>query len=158
MKNGTSGFVPKRKNGIAREVADDFIVYDEKTHKAHCLNGTAAQVWKLCDGKRNVAAIARAMEKDLKSPVDEELVWMTLRKLWKSQLLVKQEQTDALLARRSAIRKIGMAALALPVVTTILVPKAEAAVSCATFTQSCATKPCCSGQGLRCVGRRRICI
>jgi hypothetical protein len=145
-----SNFVPVHKPGIVVELADETLVYHEKIHKAHCLNRSAAMVWKLCDGKRNVAEIARAMEKDLKSPVDEELVWMTLRKLWKSRLLMKQEQTEALLARRAAIRKIGVAALALPIVTTILVPKAEAAVSCSLFGGPCNPRPCCLGHALTC--------
>jgi hypothetical protein len=152
MRNGASHFVPKHRYGIVREVADDFIVYDEDTHRAHCLNRTAAQVWRLCDGKRNVAEITRAMEKDLHSPVDEELVWVTLRKLWKSGLLQSQEHAEVFLARRAVMRKLGMAALAVPIITSILVPKAEAAVSCSTFGQPCNPRPCCTGMALACVG------
>ncbi len=35
---------------VTKEVADEVLVYDLKSHKAHCLNQTAALVWKYCDG------------------------------------------------------------------------------------------------------------
>jgi hypothetical protein len=145
MRNGASRFVPKHRHGIVREVADDFIVYDEDTHRAHCLNSTAAQVWRLCDGKKNVAEITRAIEKDLQSPVGEDLVWVTLRKLWKSRLLQSPEHAEILLSRRAVVRRIGMATLAVPIITSILVPKAEAAVSCSTVGGACNVRPCCPG-------------
>jgi hypothetical protein len=45
---------------VVREVAGEALVYDLDTHKATCLNETAARVRKLCDGRRTVADIRRA--------------------------------------------------------------------------------------------------
>lgn len=41
------------------EVADGLIVYDESTDRVHYLNATAAIVFTLCDGERDVDGIAR---------------------------------------------------------------------------------------------------
>ena len=59
MKNGPlrSALVPKRKNVLVLQLSDEFLVYDKETSKAHCLNNTAAEVWKLCDGTRTVQQI-----------------------------------------------------------------------------------------------------
>ncbi len=43
------------------EVADGLIVYDETTDRVHYLNATAAIVFTLCDGERDVDGIARAV-------------------------------------------------------------------------------------------------
>jgi len=88
MKKGAMHFAPKRKDAIVRQLSDEFIVYDKETNHAHCLNQIAADVWRLCDGKKTVAEITRSMEK-AKPPVEEGLVWMTLRKLSKAGLLLE---------------------------------------------------------------------
>jgi hypothetical protein len=146
MKDRGSEFAPIHKHGIVMDLSDETLVYDEKKSKAHCLNRTAADVWKLCDGKKTVAEIAEALAKKSKSPIDEELVWLTLRRLSKAGLLVKQKGHEQILAsRRAVMRKIGMAALVLPVITSILVPPAEAAVSCSVTGEFCNPRPCCAG-------------
>jgi Coenzyme PQQ synthesis protein D (PqqD) len=149
MRNDPSSFVPKHRPGIVREVADEFIIYDEDTHTAHCLNKTAAQVWQFSDGKKTVTQIARAMEQDLKSPVEEDLVWVTLRKLAKSGLLINRENAEISLSRRALLGKLKVAAfLAVPVVTSIIVPTpAEAASPCRHNGKRCpqGNRQCCDG-------------
>jgi hypothetical protein len=149
-----SAFVPKRKNAVIRQLSDEFLVYDEETNNAHCLNLTAAEVWRLCDGKKTVADIIRAMEQQSKSPVDEQMVWLAVTKFAKAGLLqngVGLSSKAGALSRREAGRKVGAAAaaaLALPVVTSILVPSAAAASSpCRHNLAPCpqGNSQCCSG-------------
>ncbi len=119
MNDGASNFAPVHKHGLVVKVADETLVYQKENHKAHCLNSTAAEVWKLCDGTKTAAEIALIISKESQSPVAEELVWLTLRRLWKSGLLVKKNKYEPIFAsRRAAMRKIGAAALVLPVVTS----------------------------------------
>ena len=40
------------------------LVYDMRTHKAHCLNPTAALVWNRCDGRATVGEMRAALEKE----------------------------------------------------------------------------------------------
>jgi hypothetical protein len=46
-----------------REVADGYVVYDERRELVHFLNLTAAAVLELCDGESDVAAIAASLQK-----------------------------------------------------------------------------------------------
>ena len=123
-----SAFVPKRKDAIVRQLRDEFMVYDKATNKAHCLNESAAEVWNLCDGKRTVAEIVPLLKKKAKAPTDEQMLWMALLKLEKAGLLqndVPQTGPVCTLSRREASRRVGAtaAALAVPVIASILVPK-----------------------------------
>jgi len=122
---------PKRKNAVVRQLGDEFLVYDLKTNKAHCLNRMAGEVWMLCDGKTSVAEIAVKLGNDCESSADETVVELALSRLQKAGLM-EQDPSDSEQmspSRRAALRKMATAALALPVVTTILVPTAAQAVS-----------------------------
>ncbi len=159
MKKGLLDFKPKRKDAIVRQLSDEFLVYDEETNRAHCLNRTAADVWKLCNGEKSVAEIIRTM-KQSKSPVDEKVIWMTICRLEKSGLLLTRNlaaREEILLSRRAVLRKMGVAsALALPLVASILVPTPVDAASCRAPGQPCThNAQCCSGD---CINVLKICV
>ena len=153
----TSAFVPKRKDTIVRQLCDELLVYDKATNKAHCLNESAAEVWNLCDGKRTVAEIVPLLKKKAKAPTDEQMLWMALLRLEKAGLLQNDVPLPGL-SRREASKRVGAtaAALAVPVIASILVPKAEAAVSCSTLGGVCNPRPCCAGMLLTCVAHRCV--
>jgi hypothetical protein len=110
---------PKRKHAIVRQVGGEFIVYDKPTEHAHCLNKTAWDVWQLCDGKTTAAAMIQKL-----GPGSDEPVWLSLERLEKAGLLENALAIKASnLARRSAIKKLGIAAaIAFPVIVSIVVP------------------------------------
>ena len=144
-------FAPKaRQEGlIVQQLADEVLVYDQERFKAHCLNRTAALVWKHCDGKKTASGIALAVEKEAGSPVGEEFVWLALDQLGKSRLLTQRAipQSEHGISRRELIRRVGIAAaVALPVVTSIVAPKAAHAFNCRASGQGCTSSAqCCSG-------------
>jgi hypothetical protein len=80
---------------IIKEVDDETLVYDVEADKAHCLNTTAAQVWKSCDGKTSVKEIATQMSSTDGAPVDESLVWLALDQLEKFKLLDARQAGNA---------------------------------------------------------------
>jgi hypothetical protein len=41
----------RAENLTVRVLGDETLVYDQERHKAHCLNATAALVWRHCNGK-----------------------------------------------------------------------------------------------------------
>lgn len=140
-----------RKEGlVVREVSGEVLVYDLDRDKAHCLNQTAALVWKYCDGHTSVARIAKSLEKDLHAPVDEKIIWYALLQLGKDHLLEERLTPPAMMAgmnRRDMIRALGLAAVvAVPVVTSIVAPTPAQAATCLPSGQPC-TIPgeCCSG-------------
>jgi hypothetical protein len=156
-----SDFVPKRKETVVRQLRDELLVYDKATNKAHCLNESAAEIWNLCDGKRTLADIVPLLKKKAKAPIDEQMLWMALIKLERAGLLQNNIPLSGpvhTLSRREASRKMGAtaAALAVPVIASILVPKAGAAVSCSTLGGVCNPKPCCAGMLLTCVAHRCV--
>ena len=44
---------------VVDDLPDEVLVYDLDRHQAHCLNRTAALVWRHCDGQTTVKEIAR---------------------------------------------------------------------------------------------------
>lgn len=123
-----------RKEGLlVHELSGEVLVYDLDRHKAHCLNKTAALVWERCDGKTSVPQLVQQLETALKTPVDEEVVWLAVDQLGKSRLLqekIAPETGRVRLSRRELIKRAGLgAALALPLVTSIIAPTAAQAGS-----------------------------
>ncbi|HKO43234.1 MAG TPA: PqqD family protein [Pyrinomonadaceae bacterium] len=117
---------------IIKEVDDETLVYDVEADKAHCLNTTAAQVWKSCDGKTSVEEIATQMSSTDGAPVDESLVWLALDQLEKFKLLDEAPAKPAMLAgltRRQMVARLGIAAAALPAIVSIVTPHAYAQAS-----------------------------
>ena len=140
---------------VVRELAEEVLVYDLDTHRAVCLNSTAAAVWRLCDGRRTSADIRRALERSAKGAVPEELVWLALEQLGKDGLLDARTRRPPELAavpRREMIRRIGLAAaIALPAVVSIVAPTSADAVSCRPSGAACNDSAQCCGTSL-CVG------
>jgi hypothetical protein len=123
-----------RKEGLlVQELSDEVLVYDLERHKAHCLNPTAALVWKNCDGRTSIREMARLLEKSTGTSADEEIVWCALNQLKKFRLLTEANDFPVgveRISRRALIRRVGTAAVLLPLITTIAAPTAEAAASC----------------------------
>ena len=136
---------------VTTELEGEKLIYDEKLDKAHCLNRTAALVWEHCDGRTTVAQMARLLESETKSPASNEMVWLALRQLEKSHLLeetVARPAQVAGMSRREMVRRLGIvAAITLPLITTIVAPAAVDAASCLGNGSPCTpTGPaCCPG-------------
>jgi hypothetical protein len=130
------------------ELADEVLVYDLGRDRAHCLNQTAANVWKLCDGKNSPAKIATQLDGKLEPAAAEEFVWAALEQLSRAGLLeekIKRPSTG--LSRRDVVKRLAVAAaIGVPVVTSIVAPKASHAANCRPSGQPCtASAQCCSG-------------
>src|SRR6266849_4012723 len=128
--------LPKaRRNQLVRkELGREMLVYDRRSDQAHCLNATAALVWAHCDGLTTVAEMARLLEDEIKTPVADEVVWFALAQLRKSRLLQESWGRPAQveqLSRRVMVSRLGIAAaVAVPLVTSIIAPTAAAAATC----------------------------
>jgi len=137
---------------VVQELPDEVLIYDLKTNKAFCLNQTAAFVWQHADGETTVKHIAYLLQKKLRTPVDESVVWFALEQLGKDGLLenkVAAPQMFGGMNRRDLIKRLGKsAAVALPLVMMITAPMAASAQSgCRQVGQSCggSNGNCCSG-------------
>lgn len=83
----------RQKELVVQKLRNELLIYDLQTHKAFCLNETAALVWNLCaGGERTVVGISRRMSKELMSPVAEDFVWLALDKLREETLLTSERR------------------------------------------------------------------
>jgi len=117
---------------VIQELPDEVLVYDLTRHKAHCLNKTSAFIWNHCDGRTSASEIATLMQKEWNTPVSEDAIWFALDRLGKADLLKERvvlPHAQAGMSRRSAIRRLGLGALLVPVVMTIVSPTAQAGAS-----------------------------
>jgi hypothetical protein len=121
---------PRAKlDGLLTEaLEDELIVYDQDRHRGHCLNRTAALVWRHADGQRTIADLVSILQAELDPVADENLVWHALDRLNTAHLLEEPplRSTDEMrAARRQFISKIGVvgvATLLLPLVTSVVPP------------------------------------
>ncbi len=158
---------------VVEELPDETLVYDLKRHKAHCLNRTSGLVWQHCDGRTTVAEVTALLERQLKIPADEAVVWMALDRLGRAHLLSEPVTLPADRAQYSrrevlrTLRRVAGISLLLPVIESIVAPRAAAQASCITLAV-CVSRPtsacgldaicgspgqCCRKQGSSCTNR-----
>jgi len=113
----------RKENVIVQQVGADLVVYDELTDKAHSLNPVAAHVFAHADGTRDLAALAAAASADLGVPDELSIVEEALANLGTVELLdAGVPAPEKSIARREALKRLGIAAIALPVVTSLVAP------------------------------------
>ena len=140
----------RRDDLVVQEMPDEVLVYDLKSHKAHCLNQTAAFVWNQCDGEKTPSEISVLMEKEWGKPVGEDVVWLALKQLSRVELLEERLGPDPngmRASRRAVLRKLGAAAAMTPLVISIVAPTASAGASVPAVCTSCVKK---IGSNLQC--------
>lgn len=145
---------------VMQSLPGELLIYDLNSHRAYCLNQTAALVWQSCDGRRTVEEIERVLERELGSPVNESIVWFALEQLQRSHLL--EERAELIvpkkgMTRRELARTLGFATAALvPLITAITAPTAAQTATCGALGSPCTTNArCCSGL---CVSGTCACI
>lgn len=135
------------RNIVVSDLDGEMLAYDQAAHQIHHLNGPAATVWRLCDGHRSAAEIARD------AGLSGQMVSVALANIAGAGLL------DAPLASgqggtgrsRRALLKTAVIAGAIPAVVSVTAPTAAAAasvsleVTCALATPDCSNfLVCCS--------------
>ena len=160
----------RRESLLVEELSDETLVYDLERHKAHCLNQTAAFVWRRCDGRTSVSELASLLEDELGMPGSEEVVWLALDRLERVHLLQRRGEHGTetpRYSRRQLVRRLGQIGIALPMIVSIVSPLAAAAVSCVTAAECKALSPpfcggtpicntpgkCCKRTGNKCKSR-----
>jgi hypothetical protein len=137
-----------RKDGLViKELPDETLVYDLERDEAHCLNQTAALVWKRCDGKTTVAKMAGLLQERLDTPVSADVVWLAIKQLQRFRLVESYHDVPVLtpsVSRRNLVLKYAPAALVLPLIMSISAPAAAAA---ATPTPAPTPDPCIANPG-----------
>jgi hypothetical protein len=137
----------RKEKLIVKELADETLVYDLESDKAHCLNQTAASVWKHCDGNTTVAELGALLERETNASVPDEVVFLALDQLNKFALLEETPEMPFQFAgmnRRELVRRIGIGALALPLIISISASPAEAQASLLPLGRCCGNPTQCA--------------
>ncbi|HKR59019.1 MAG TPA: PqqD family protein [Pyrinomonadaceae bacterium] len=145
MKSNTRLPRALTENFVIRELVDETLVYDTGRDKAHCLNRTAALVWKQCDGSTTVREALRSLNSAFSVPVDEDVIWLAVKQLQRFHLVERTAKSPSV-SRRALVLKYAPAALALPVIMSISAPTPAGLSSCVLNGNPCQQQvPCCSG-------------
>lgn len=146
MKTASRLPLARTEDLVVRHLDDETLVYDIRRDEAHCLNHTAALVWKHCDGKTTASQAARILNSELNEPVDVDVVWLAVKQLTKFRLVENETKTPAV-SRRDLVLKYAPLALSLPVIISISTPAPAQAASCGSSGAPCGPgfPPCCSG-------------
>jgi hypothetical protein len=132
----------RKQDLVQQEVDGELLIYDLERNKAFCLNQTSMLVWQACDGKRTIAEINDWLGRQLRSQVDEDIVWLALDQLKRENLIdgdkYLPEKFDGM-DRRAVIKTIGLSTMAsLPVIASLTAPMAVHANSlCMTVLMGC---------------------
>lgn len=153
--------MPKRIDALSRKLLDELVVYDERTHRAFCLNESAAAVWMACDGKTTLNDVVCALRSKF-DQIDERFIQLALAELRKSGLLLAGTASSndfQPLSRRKLIRKLArVAGFAVPIVTSIVVASPAQAVSCFPLLHTCVRNSDCCSQHCGISGVTRVCL
>ena len=118
---------------VVQEVDGEVLVFVVETSKAHHLNKTMSLVWRNCNGKTTFGELTEILGESLQIEVDLDFVWMALTELEQIDLLeggfgrVKEFEG---LTRRKVLFRYALPAVALPIVISLVAPRAVFAQSC----------------------------
>lgn len=131
--------IARKEKLVVQEMPDEVLVYDLESNKAHCLNQTAAFVWKNCDGSNSISDIAVDLERISGNKISDDLIWLAIDQLSERNLLEKEVKSEfAGESRRTVLKKIGLASvIALPIIASLTAPTAALAVACSGVVASC---------------------
>src|SRR5262245_63985595 len=113
----------QKRGLIVRELDDEILIYNTETNNAHCLNRTAALIWKECDGRSTVPEISNNLSRRLGASINDQMVWFALKQfdrdgLLENKVTIPAELVRLGLNRRQVMKAMGLAAIvAVPLVT-----------------------------------------
>lgn len=135
----------RRTEGVLEHAIDDeVVVYDTTTDQAHLLNPPTAAVWRaMTDGAVATDVIAAATD----APV--EVVELALAELARVGLLDAAPVVGPRrgLTRRQALRALGAAAVAAPVIITLSAPPVAAQAQCNQVCEGFGDPTCANSLG-----------
>lgn len=140
-----------RRDGVhTMDVADEVVVYDEREYKGHCLNRSAAMVWRHLHRDVSMPELVAALRAELDPAVDENVVWLAIRELQSVHLLDERVAVPSGVSRRQLLHRLavgGGAVLLLPVISSVVAPPVYAQASPLTCTTPATD---CDSEGLGC--------
>ena len=142
----------RKEHLSVRSLPHETLVYDLQTHKAHCLNPLVTFIWQRCDGTNSRDDLAKVVERHWRISECEAVVQLALEQLSRRGLLQAPAaplSAPERVARRRALKKLVLAAAAIPAIMTVTAPSAQALVSGAGLVGNACTQDAdCPGVSL----------
>ncbi len=143
----------RKKQLIARKSEGELLVYDTERHRAHSLDAQLAALWRACDGKKSVRALAQELE------LPEPALWIALERLGAARLLREPPPATTATAtaptRRQWLRRATALGLGLASITVPRLSEAATTITAGQCNQrtppNCGGQPCNSGGSCRMV-------
>ncbi len=110
---------------VVEDLGAECIVYDLDSKKAHSLNSSLKWIWGQCDGKKTVDQIAKGFDQQFDERGGATAVPSGLKQLASANLLTGEIPV----VETSHISRRNVMSVAVPLLTSILVPTAAAAMS-----------------------------
>lgn len=110
--------LPPLRPAFLQELGDELLVYLPHGSQCHLLNPTLAQVYRHCQQGATWHEITRSLE--------PEVVEHALQLLAQQRLLAEVRSGPS---RRDFLKKVGQAAAAVPIITSVVLPSTAAAAS-----------------------------
>ncbi len=110
-----------RDRYFAEEIGDETVVYDAVSHQSHCLNATAAFVWRLCDGQTSTTEMASRLQEEFGAEGADELVSVALSELRSAGMLDQKSVEsgwDGFVTRRQLLGKAAVIGAMVPLVAS----------------------------------------
>jgi Coenzyme PQQ synthesis protein D (PqqD) len=132
---------------VVQALDEETLVYDQKNHQAHCLGKLASLVWRHCDGRSSLDAVAERIHRQWSIPADHEMVQLALQELAEADLLQErplQPENGRRFSRRQLAARLGGGAAAFllaPLITSLTTRSALAQASPRTTTTGPPTSP-----------------
>lgn len=117
----------KAENIIEQSLDDEVLLYDLTTDQAYCLNKTSKIVYQACGSDLTFEELRKRYK------FTDDLIYLALDELQANNLLETSADYQSPLtnlSRREALKKVGLATMiALPIVASLLAPRAADAAS-----------------------------
>jgi hypothetical protein len=129
-----------RQSISVQQVGTETLLYDERSHRAFCLNESSSVIWGLSNGERSIAEIRVAASTQLQAAVSEELVLFAIGELREAGLIEPSPTNGdrSSISRRVMLQRLGVgSAILLPAIAAIVAPTAAQAYNgCVDCTSS----------------------
>jgi len=129
--DSTQKLIARHRNLVVQEIDSEVLVYDMDTDQGHCLNHSAAFIWRACDGNNTTADIVKKFETNRYGKLTEDLVWIAIDQLIEKGLLENEiAPRFTIHSRRQVLKTVGLvSSFMLPIVASLVAPQRAYGVS-----------------------------
>ena len=121
-----------RQNLIVEDLETETVIYDEAANEAHCLDATAAFVWRRCDGERTIEQLRTELTQEIGQTVSKSELLGLIEMIEAKGLTEDSKSTGQVdsFSRRGVLRKAVVIGTLCVTIQSIVAPTPAHAASC----------------------------